>query len=552
MEDFFFKKNFTTKTVNIGKVQVGGNNPVRIQSMTDTDTLDVIKTSEQIIRLADAGCEIARMTVQSKAQAYACEKIKNYLLAKGYDIPLVADIHFYPMAAIIVADFVEKIRINPGNYAEKRALFQFNNLDENIYKKELEIVEEKFFPLIEKLKKNKVALRIGVNHGSLSDRIMSRYGNTVSGMVHSAIEYTKICRKHKFHDILFSMKSSSTKVMIDAYRSLVKEMIKLKWDYPLHLGVTEAGSAEDGRIKSAIGIGSLLADGIGDTIRVSLTEDPTKEIKPAKEIITACKRYNDFDYKPAVSIDKKPLSLVASHYENSQKKPDFLVEGNKIKTKDGALDIFSINDNLENKKKYVLTVNSSDDWNKIVNKVPEYIFFQPQVNCIFQTRKFISFLKEKNINIPVILYVKYPVKASTLIEASIDYGSLLVDNLIDVLFIDSNEGVKLSFDILQACGLRHSKTEFISCPGCGRTLFNLQKATKEIKKVVPNIPGLKIAIMGCIVNGPGEMQDADFGYVGAGKDKVDLYVQKKCIMKNISAQKALKELLLLINKRTTN
>lgn len=290
-EQIYQTKRWKTREVMVGTVGVGGENPIRVQSMTTSDTRDVEATANQIIRLADAGCEIARVTVQGKKEAEACEGIKNALLKRGYTIPLVADIHFYPPAALLVAEFADKIRINPGNFVDKRASFQTLIYDEKSYAEELEKLEEKFTPLVEKCKRLKRALRIGTNHGSLSDRIMNRYGDSPRGMVESAFEFTRVCRKHDFHDLIFSMKASNTQVMIEAYRLLVAEMIQQGWNYPLHLGVTEAGEGEDGRVKSAIGIGSLLIDGLGDTIRVSLTEDPWHEVDPCRRLAHFGKAY---------------------------------------------------------------------------------------------------------------------------------------------------------------------------------------------------------------------------------------------------------------------
>ncbi len=501
----FDKKIFKTRVVNIGNIAIGGSNPIRIQSMTNTKTDDVEATVKQIIELADAGCEIARFTVQGKKEAYAAEKIKNSLVQKGYFIPLVADIHFYPPAAMIVADFVDKVRINPGNYAEKRAHFNSQEFSQKEYDDGLIKTEELFLPLIDKCKKNSIALRIGVNYGSLSDRIMNRYGNTIEGMVISAIEYSEICQKQDFHNIIFSMKASIPRVMIEAYRKLVDEMQKRSWNYPLHLGVTEAGEGEDGRIKSAVGMGSLLLDGIGDTIRVSLTEDPVKEILPAKELVLFAEKY-----KKAL----KPESYIFKQNKNA------FIAINEISQKD-----------IENIDIILNKENESD-----------YILIKDEFSLVHTVRKFYKESLECSENKPILIDLR---KSQLDLAKIAEIGSLFIDGIADGLLIEPLQKETV-LNIFQAANKRFSKTEFISCPGCGRTLFDLQETAKRIKSKFSNYPGIKIAVMGCIVNGPGEMLDADFGYVGAGKDKIDLYVGKKCIEKNISTSLADDKLINLI------
>ncbi len=435
-----------TRVVKVGRVSIGGDNPVRIQSMTTSDTRNVKATVDQILKLQDVGCEIVRMTVQGKKEAEACGEIKNELIRLGCDMPLVADIHFYPPAAMVVADFVDKIRINPGNFVDTRAIFKKIIYTDEMYAKEVLKIEEEFAPLIEKCKKRGVAIRIGTNHGSLSDRIMNRYGDTPFGMVESAFEFARVCRKYDYHNFLFSMKASNPLVMIHAYRLLVAEMVNIGWNYPLHLGVTEAGNGEDGRIKSAVGIGSLLLDGLGDTIRVSLTEDPWAEIDPCKRIIK------------------------------------FAKERSKLRL--------------------------------------------PTVDTLVPKT-----LKEGS----VILKAKYDVSAADLvILASMELGAKLIDGLGNGVSIDSHhKSEDFERNLLQACRIISFKTDFIACPGCGRTLFDLQSVTNRIKEKTGHLPNVKIAIMGCIVNGPGEMADADFGYVGSRPGKIDLYVGKTCVEKNI-------------------
>ncbi|NGX56016.1 MAG: 4-hydroxy-3-methylbut-2-en-1-yl diphosphate synthase (ferredoxin) [Candidatus Anoxychlamydiales bacterium] len=516
-------KKYISKEVKIGNLLIGNNNPIKIQSMTNTDTLDIEKTTSQIMNLSDHGCDIVRLTVQGISQAYACENIKNILLKKGYDIPLVADIHFFPKAAIIVSDFVEKVRINPGNYAEKRANYKKNNFTKEEYLQSLKITEEKFLPLIDKLKKNKVALRIGVNHGSLSDRIMSKYGNTKEGMVESAIEYAKICVKHNFHSIVFSMKSSNVKVMIEAYRLLVFELIKENLNYPLHLGVTEAGEGLDGEVRSAIGIGSLLLDGIGDTIRVSLTNDPIEEINPAYEISKIKEKYKDYKSINISKDNKNSILAVDINDNNANKNIDF-----KVDPKDSSFLFLEDIEVIE--KKY---------------KNHEYIIYTPIFPIHKNIRELFQKLEDKKINTKILLNtnnLKYSLENIAIL------GSLLIDGIIDGIFTNGDD-LDIVLNIMQASRKRNSKTEFISCPSCGRTLFDIQKVVLKLKKEFSNIPNLKIAVMGCIVNGIGEMQDAEFGYVGAGKDLVDLYVNQKVIKKNILSKDAFFELKNLIEKK---
>jgi (E)-4-hydroxy-3-methylbut-2-enyl-diphosphate synthase len=572
------QKKFTTREVLVGNIAIGKNNPIRIQSMTNTKTEDIQATINQILQLYDCGCEIVRLTVQGKKQAFALEKIKNLLLKKNCTIPLVADIHFYPPAAFIAADFVEKIRINPGNFAEKRAVFQKKILTDKLYQQELEKIEEKLFLLIEKLKINKTALRIGVNYGSLSDRIMTKYGNTVKAMIISAIEYANIFRKYNYHDIIFSMKASSAFLMIEAYKALIEEMIKLNWNYPLHLGVTEAGDLEDGIIKSSAGIGALLLDGIGDTIRVSLTAHPIKEIKPAKQLIELCKNRikNKTFHK---NIEKNSNKIFLAIKPKSDDLTDnkismvdiffldnsniYLKEQLKIfnkplfsnKTSKDIINIYSLDEisGKPLKNSYVLKLSSSDDLEnlKTIKIKPLFIIYKPLYSYIENIRKFSAFIKKKNINIPVIINLQYDQKLEDIkILATSEIGLILYEKLANGILLETKyNNLELSLNILQACKLKRYKAEFISCPGCGRTLFDIQATVKKIKEKMPSSPDIKIAIMGCIVNGPGEMQDADFGYVGSSKGKVDLYVNKICIEKNIQETKAVEKLIFLIKEK---
>lgn len=609
-ESVFNTKRWKTREVMVGNVGVGGSNPVRIQSMTTSSTRDVEATIDQIMRLADAGCEIARITVQGMKEADSCEAIKNGLLQRGYTIPLVADIHFFPPAAMRVIDFVDKVRVNPGNFVDKRASFKTIEYDDSTYAKEIEKIEEKFTPLVEKCKRLKRAIRIGTNHGSLSDRIMNRYGDTPQGMVESALEFARVCRNNDFHDFIFSMKSSNPQVMILAYRLLVAEMIALGWDYPLHLGVTEAGEGEDGRIKSAMGIGSLLLDGIGDTIRVSLTEDAWNEIDPCKRLIGLAKTYEGKGVEPfeethrnIAEIKRRPVALpknIALHrdgtvilslhqedlqatdlykrlgcdvqfgrpklkistadgivvpaHNNSKPLKDLKEIGVGLFSKspqDGAVTLLSLQDAAiqSSKDLFALTTKapiavvikdeSPSKWVELETIKPALIFLSPTDHRLHYCRQFFDWLQSKDMQIPVILSFSYNCsKEDLIIQAAAEYGALFCDGLGDGIWIDAPYEIEflksLSFNILQAARMRTSKTDFISCPSCGRTLFDLQDVSKRIRNRTSHLPGVKIAIMGCIVNGPGEMADADFGYVGSKPGMIDLYVGKQCVEKDIS------------------
>ncbi len=599
-----------TREVFVGSVGVGGSNPVRIQSMTTSDTRDVSATADQIMRLADAGCEIARVTVQGMKEALACEGIKNELLRRGYRIPLVADIHFFPPAAMRVIDFVDKVRINPGNYVDKRASFKTIVYDDASYAEEIEKIEEKFTPLVEKCKRLKRSMRIGTNHGSLSDRIMNRYGDTPQGMVESALEFARICRKNDYHDFMFSMKSSNPRVMIQAYRLLVAEMMVLGWDYPLHLGVTEAGVGEDGRIKSAMGIGSLLLDGIGDTVRVSLTEDPWNEIDPCKRLVAFAVSYQgrgvepfEEKYRRIESVQRRDVSFSKNmplHPDGTVmteaglsdlRLPDlyqqlgcdvFFGKPKRKNTSSDALVLreipktdpeLSIVTDLKEAgipslsssslreagrsngmpKAVEIRDESYEDWALLETIRPDLIFLSPSESRLHFARRFFDWLQDKKIKTPVILAFSYEgSKEDLIIQASAECGALLCDGLGDGILIRAPYDLsflrKLGFNLLQAARMRTSKTEFISCPGCGRTLFDLQEVSARIREKTAHLPGVKIAIMGCIVNGPGEMADADFGYVGSRPGMIDLYVGKQCVEKNISFADADDRLIALIKQ----
>ncbi|MEK7339106.1 MAG: (E)-4-hydroxy-3-methylbut-2-enyl-diphosphate synthase [Verrucomicrobiota bacterium] len=626
-ESTYKTKRWKTREVMVGNVGVGGSNPIRIQSMTTSNTRDVEATIDQIIRLADAGCEIARVTVQGMKEADACEGIKNGLLQRGYTIPVVADIHFFPPAAMRVVDFVDKVRVNPGNYVDRRASFKTIEYDDISYAKEIEKIEEKFTPLVEKCKSLKRSMRIGTNHGSLSDRIMNRYGDTPQGMVESALEFARVCRKNKYHDFMFSMKSSNPQVMILAYRLLVAEMMALGWDYPLHLGVTEAGEGEDGRVKSAMGIGSLLLDGIGETIRVSLTEDPWYEIDPCQRLITLASAYekkqgvSPFEevYRNIEKIEQRIVNLprnISLHRDGT-----VLVSVNKNDIEDGSfykklgcdiqlglpklkrasadcivldrdvdftpvlknlqemgmsvfshnlieggVKLVSLSEVEKNPSKLdklalipsslaiIVKNNSSVEWEKLVEMQPALIVLAPEDNRLHYCRQFFDWLQKQTLQIPVILNFRYCcTQEDLMIQSATELGALLSDGLGDGIWLKGPYEIdflrNLSFTILQSARMRTFKTDFISCPSCGRTLFDLQDVSKRIRARTSHLPGVKIAIMGCIVNGPGEMADADFGYVGSKPGKIDLYLGKICVEKDIDFADADDRLIELIKKQ---
>ena len=575
-------KRFHTRVVKVGHVEIGGNNPVRIQSMTNTDTADVIRTSEQIMRLEDCGCEIVRLTVQGAKEAYSCEKIKSILIQKGYKIPLVADIHFFPKAAILVSDFVDKVRINPGNFVKQPK----SSLD--IISK----IEAELFPLIEKLKSQKKALRIGVNHGSLSENIMELYGNTPEGMVQSAIQYGEIIRKFGFNDLIFSMKASNPIVMISAYRLLVSKMTEKSWDYPLHLGVTEAGDEEDGIIKSAVGIGSLLLDGIGDTIRVSLTADPEKEIPPARKLARLIDKQASIENILPENENPEVFKLSSKREVD---KPSFfgkkcfaILEGEGNKTghnyvhadaffcqNSGKGYLASAGEVYDEKS---LLLAELDDLkgshilkpfgvflkglepsllNKLLSVDPEVIFFSPERklndDLVSQARYLNQWLFTHHKRSSLITGFSYAGEIDDItICAAAELGALLAFDIIDGICLRGDfpleDKYRLTCSILQESRKKITKTEYISCPGCGRTLYDIQTVTKNIKAKTSHLLGLKIAIMGCIVNGPGEMADADFGFIGSGKNKIDLYVGNKCVEKNIDFSMAEEKLIEIIKK----
>lgn len=647
-----------SREVFVGDVGVGGDNPIRIQSMTTTNTLDVSATVAQSIALAEAGCEIIRVTAPNKKAAQALKEIRQKLRQAGFDNPLVADIHFLPSAAMEAVEHVEKVRVNPGNYADNKK-FAVREYSDSQYQAELERLHEEFSPLVKRAKELGRSMRIGCNHGSLSDRIMNRYGDTPLGMVESALEFLRIAETHGYQDIILSMKSSNPKVMIEAYRLLVEKMDGEDMSYPLHLGVTEAGDGEDGRIKSAIGIGSLLMDGLGDTIRVSLTEDPVYEIPVAKALASkAMSHWTEASppYAKADSIDPYSFNRRTVHTVqlgpnikiDSETPPSVITrsaispsEVNELATSirkampvlsdtpieslwirvdsleqlkaipsawkaigtlipsltleiAREIDLESLSSYLPRKdiplvllrdfadedySQYIRFLRICSDFQAIpiAGISPECedgIFSEPAPNLIVTVRSELSIekpfheigvyrqlaekLKKWQNASPIwirngrISSVDSQGFLDRLLDASLLSGSLLCDGIGDLVSIESEPDIaratKLAYNLLQGAGARISKTEFVACPSCGRTLFDLQTTTQRIREKTGHLKGVKIAIMGCIVNGPGEMADADFGYVGGAPSKINLYVGKECVRYNIPQKEADERLIDLIKE----
>jgi (E)-4-hydroxy-3-methylbut-2-enyl-diphosphate synthase len=654
-------KRLATKEVKVGDLLLGNFHPIRIQTMTTTDTMDTLATVEQSIRCIEAGAELVRITAPSKKEAENLLNIKNELRRRGYHTPLVADIHFTPNAAEIAARIVEKVRVNPGNYVDKKKfeLIEYSDAD---YAEEIDRIVERFTPLIRICKEYGTAIRIGTNHGSLSDRIMSRYGDTPMGMVESAMEFLRIARNESYHNIVLSMKSSNPQVMVQAYRLLIKTMFDEFGEcYPLHLGVTEAGDGEDGRIKSAIGIGTLLEDGLGDTIRVSLTEDPELEIPVCKDIVM---RYEDRSQKPKVTAPAMPLLRLGNSPFTYKRRNTLPVDNigshhvpvviadltrlqaitskdlesvgytynaptDKWAIADTAADYIFIGHTIldfdlpgtlkvivypaawmlaEDKTKYFpifddMGYAGSEERSKDLNFViidcsvddtsdlgyldsfandPSVVLClsSTNTNAMQSVRKMFHQLMDRNINNPVVLMVEsnWNTADEHLIHYATEAGALLLEGMGDGVCLgmtaasykastaDEESQVGLSgrnylqnrsvaqfinntaFSILQATRTRISKTEYISCPSCGRTLFDLQETTAKIRSVTNHLKGVKIAIMGCIVNGPGEMADADFGYVGSGPGKITLYKGKDIVKRNVPSEIAVEELINLLKE----
>ena len=619
-------QRYRSHEVKVGSIGVGGDNPIRLQSMTTTNTMDTDATVAQSIRMIDAGCEIVRITAPSKREAENLLHIKNELHKRGYDTPLVADIHFTPVAAEIAARIVEKVRVNPGNYADKKK-FQEISYTEESYQAELERIAKRFTPLVEICKEEGTAMRIGTNHGSLSDRILSRYGDTPTGMVESALEFLRICKSLDYHNVIISMKASNPQVMVQAYRLLINKMENEGMSYPLHLGVTEAGEGEDGRIKSAVGIGALLEDGIGDTVRVSLTEEPEFEIPVAKTLVERYSKrlphdeiqsidvnpINPFEYKKrqtkeVFNIGDKQVPVVMADFSQKNKITaaslfalgynysvpldkwniadmacDYIFAGNNIVdfAIPGTLGIvYNYKTWIENKgercyplidaKTYLSDVELSTELNIVhvcLNDFNDAFISKLKADAtvvlmiktnnnhgMAEQRRLFMKLMNANCDTPVIIGRDYEnlSEEEFQLQASTDMGALLLDGLGDGVFLRAtncgNEQMKMqtAFGILQATRTRISKTEYISCPSCGRTLFDLQETTAKIRSKTSHLKGLKIGIMGCIVNGPGEMADADYGYVGTGVGKITLYKEKEVVQRNIPSEEAVNALIDLI------
>ena len=596
--DYFNYKRRLSSVVQIGKTPLGGTNPIRLQSMANVSTMDTEAAVSQAIRMIKAGAEYVRFTAQGEREAQNLHNIHSTLfneqLSNGsYNAPLVADIHFNPKAADVAALYVEKVRINPGNYVDKARKFENQEYSDEEYAKELQKIRDRFVPFLKLCRENNTAIRIGVNHGSLSDRIMSRYGDTPEGMVESCMEFLRLCGEEDFQNVVISIKASNTVVMIHTVRLLVWTMEAENMSYPLHLGVTEAGDGEDGRIKSAVGIGTLLSDGYGDTIRVSLSEEPEAEIPVARKLVDhITTRENHPPIKATVSPIYNPIRPVRRKTrminiiggDNPPVVISDRTNGDNIFDTDLKPDlIYSAPDNISGfpyfatfhkdeliksvaEIKFIrLTYNDlSDEILQFLktDKTVVVIFDSSHINYVGEARAFMHSLMNAECDVPVILRREYnDTDAEALqIKAAADFGALLTDGFVDGIMLCDNADSETKpidaktldsymFGILQAARVRVSKTEYISCPGCGRTLFDLQKTIAQVKAATSHLKGLKIGIMGCIVNGPGEMADADYGYVGAGRGRISLYEGKECITKNIPEEEAVTQLIELINKK---
>ena len=596
---------------NVGATPMGGDNPIRIQSMTTTPTTDTEASVAQAKRIIEAGGEYVRLTTQGVREAENLKNINAALRAEGITTPLVADVHFNPNVADVAALYAEKVRVNPGNYIDPARTFKHLEYTDEEYVAELKRLEERFVPFLNICKENHTAVRIGVNHGSLSDRIMSRYGDTPEGIVESCMEFLRICKKQDFNDVVISIKASNTVVMVRSMRLLVSEMDKEDMHYPLHLGVTEAGEGEDGRIKSAVGIGALLADGIGDTIRVSLSEEPEAEIPVARHLVDYVTRRAGHMMIPAEASPKfdwlrperrvtdaveniggtnVPVVIVSDFSENTEVSanpdltPDYIYVGENLPENRPAnqkyIVDFSVWDGTPNT--YPVFPYNAIPFMSSYPLIPKFLVMQygvdpeeyvtclmnhPEVvvvcvshhqNRLGEQRALVHEMMRAGLRNPIVFCQAYrhsqEQKADFQLEAAADMGALMFDGLTDGIWLmnDGDLAVKdiaeTSFGILQAARLRTTKTEYISCPGCGRTLYDLRTTIARIKAATAHLKGLKIGIMGCIVNGPGEMADADYGYVGAGRGKISLYRRKECVAKNIPEEEAVERLLQLINE----
>lgn len=622
MTDLFNYKRRAATVAHVGRLNIGGDNPVRVQSMTTTSTLDTEGSVAQCKRIIDAGGELVRLTTQGRREAENLANISRQLRAEGYTQPLCADIHFNANVADVAACHTEKVRINPGNYVDPARTFKHLEYTDEQYAQELEKIEERLTTFIDLCKEHHTAVRIGVNHGSLSDRIMSRYGDTPEGIVESCMEFLRIFRKHNFDDVVISIKASNTVVMVRSVRLLVAEMDREDMHYPLHLGVTEAGEGEDGRIKSAVGIGALLADGIGDTIRVSLSEEPEAEIPVAKHLVRYIRRKQghllvpgvqakNFDYlrperRKTQAVEPiggtQPPVVIVSEVQGTkegvtqgqealrpdyiyvgQQMPDLPVEGQRYivdfnafgrelqKHMDVADYMFPIFP--YNAMPYISAVpdtapiflvlpygSCAEEYKACLKANPNVVVVVPSQhqNRLGEQRALVHELMAEGIENPVVFAQAYKhsqqEKADLQLEAAADMGALMMDGLTDGLWLMNDGDIAMqdltdtAYGILQAGRLRMVKTEYISCPGCGRTLYDLRTTIARVKEATKSMKGLKIGIMGCIVNGPGEMADADYGYVGAGVGRIALYRGKVCVERGIPEAEAVEHLLQLIKE----
>ena len=566
MNLFNYKRRATVE-VAVGDVLIGSAHPVRVQSMTNTSTMDTEGSVEQTLRIVERGGELVRLTTQGNREAVNLGNIKQQLLARGCRVPLVADVHFNAAVADTAARYADKVRVNPGNYVDTARTFKHIDYTDAEYADELKRLRERFVAFLDICKAEGKAVRVGVNHGSLSDRIMSRYGDTPSGVVESCMEFLRICRDENFNNVVVSIKTSNTSMMVTTVRRLVRVMAEEGISYPLHLGVTEAGDAEDGRIKSAVGIGALLADGIGDTLRVSLAEAPENEIPVAKQLAdyVACRAGHapveavvapSFNYEEPVRRKTCEFGLmggnnvpvvIGGEVEDKDIAPDIVADLVPVVALENAADTRFVA--VEYKD---LTAENIAKLKSLENVA--IVASTNHANPVGELRALVHKLTVEGIDAPVIIRRAYnePSVESLRIKAAADLGVLLIDGLVDGLWLENSSSSaeelnSIMFGILQATRARISKTEYIACPGCGRTMYDLQGTLARIKAATAHLKGLKIGVMGCIVNGPGEMADADYGYVGAARGKVSLYRRKECVEKNIPEEEAIERLLQLID-----
>ena len=604
--DYFNYSRRKANEVYVGATPMGGANPIRIQSMTNTVTMDTEACVEQAKRIIDAGGEYVRLTTQGVREAENMKNINIGLRSQGYNTPLVADVHFNPNVADVAALYAEKVRINPGNYVDPARTFKNLEYTDEEYAQEIQKIRERFVKFLNICKENHTAIRIGVNHGSLSDRIMSRYGDTPEGMVESCMEFLRICVEENFSNVVISIKASNTVVMVKTVRLLAEQMEKENMAFPLHLGVTEAGDGEDGRIKSALGIGALLADGLGDTIRVSLSEAPEAEIPVARKLVDYIIKRENHPYIPGAEADDfcytnpsrrktnavgniggNNLPVVVSVRlngnmdMNEQFKPDYvycgqtlpenrrkdtgyIVDANVWNGEEGIYPAFNTQQiiglhQIQSDIKFLFTtyMGLNEEVTACLRLHPEVVIIAQSnhPNRLGEYRGLVHQLTKQGLNNPVIFFQMYEESSveDLQIKSAADMGALIFDGLTDGILLYNNSSAitdtkldETAFGILQAGRVRTSKTEYISCPGCGRTLYDLESTIARIKAATSHLKGLKIGIMGCIVNGPGEMADADYGYVGAGRGKISLYKRKECIEKNIPEEQAVKKLIELI------